>query len=55
MTNQRREKRFRVSGEDADGDVHAFETDSRERAEDMKLVMEGQELLHVAMDKQTRL
>jgi hypothetical protein len=35
MTEQRRERRFRVSGRDGEGDVHGFETDSQERAEAM--------------------
>lgn len=36
MVEQRRDKRFRVTGVDAEGDIHAFETDSRERAEAMR-------------------
>ena len=31
MVDQRK-KRFRVSGVDENGDIHAFETDDRERA-----------------------
>jgi hypothetical protein len=53
MVDQRRDKRFRVSGEDADGDVHAFETDSRERAEAQKLVFE-EDLQNVTLDRMRR-
>jgi hypothetical protein len=38
MVEQRRDKRFRVTGEDEDGDIHAFETDSRERVKQMEMV-----------------
>jgi hypothetical protein len=53
MVAQRRDKRFRVSGEDADGDVHAFETHSRERAEAQKLVF-GEDLKDVTLDRMRR-
>lgn len=32
MRSSRAEKRFRVTARDNNGDIHAFETDSRERA-----------------------
>ena len=40
MANLPRPKRYRVTGEDEEGDIHAFETDSRDRAESMRLVFE---------------
>lgn len=54
MVDQRRDKRFRVTGEDAEGDVHAFETDSRERAEAMKAVYQ-EDLQNVTLDRLRRL
>ena len=50
MVDQRRPERFRVSGEDEDGDIHAFESDSRGRANAMKLVFE-EGLTDVIFDK----
>jgi hypothetical protein len=39
MTDLAPQKRFRVTGHDDFGDVHAFETDDQERAEDMRDLM----------------
>jgi hypothetical protein len=42
------QKRYRVSATDEDGDVHAFETDDRDRAEQQKLL--GEDLQDVEME-----
>jgi hypothetical protein len=46
---ERRDKRFRVTGEDEQGDIHAFETDSRTRAKAMEAQMR-EEFKHVALN-----
>ncbi len=47
----RRDKRFRVTGYDRNGDIHAFETDSRERAQAMEAQMQ-EDLRDVTFDMQ---
>lgn len=39
MAGETNTRRYRVSGVDEDGDVHAFETDERARAEEMRAIM----------------
>ena len=41
-------RRYRVSGTDDLGDVHAFETEDRERAEEMRAIM-GEDLEDVEL------
>jgi hypothetical protein len=43
-------RRYRVSGTDDLGDVHAFETDDQERAEEMKAIM-GEDLESVQLEE----
>jgi hypothetical protein len=42
------QRRYRVSGTDEHGDVHAFETDNLESAEEMKAIM-GEDLNDVEL------
>ena len=42
------ERRYRVSGTDDYDDVHAFETDDQERAEEIKAIM-GEDLNDVSL------
>lgn len=50
MVEQRRDKKFRFVGEDENGDLHAFETDSRERAQGQKLAFQ-EGLRNVILDR----
>jgi hypothetical protein len=51
---ERRDKRYRVTGEDDQGDIHAFETDSRERAKVMEAQMR-EEFKHVVLEMVRRI
>lgn len=42
------QRRYRVSGTDEHGDIHAFETDNLESAEEMKAIM-GEDLQDVEL------
>jgi hypothetical protein len=44
------QRRYRVSGTDEHGDVHAFETDNLESAEEMKAIM-GEDLEEVHLEE----
>jgi hypothetical protein len=46
MSHQRR---YRVSGTDAEGDVHAFETNNQESDEEMRAIM-GEDLQGVKLE-----
>jgi len=43
-----KQRRYRVSGTDDYGDVHAFETDDADRAADMRQIM-GEDLENVEL------
>jgi hypothetical protein len=49
VNSLRTQRRYRVSGTDDLGDVHAFETDDRERAEEMRAIM-GEDLEGVGLE-----
>ena len=50
----RKHKRYRTSGVDAEGDLHSFETNSRERAHEMAKMMR-EELRDVEVARLRRL
>lgn len=54
MVDPPRDKRFSVSVIDSDGDIRAFETDSRERAEAMRSEL-AKDLQDVTLVDRTRL